>query len=594
MRRRELRQPLDSTLRIAATFANFRVTHYLPRTNPYLTMQNPLSNSSSRWNRLPVWVRKGLIPVLLIAAIGGGGYYYYANIYSAPAADDAAKAAASKAGPGGPGGPGGSGGRRGGGGFDPNRVQPVTAVPAKVADINVVQTALGTVAALKVATVKARVDGLLQDVLFREGQIVRAGDVLAQIDPKPLQVALSQVEGQLARDQAQLNNARLDLERYKTLLAQDSIAKQQLDQQESLVRQFEGTVKVDQAQVDNARLQLGYTKVTAPIPGRLGLRQVDSGNIIRSSDAAGLVVITQIDPITVVFTIPQDNLQRVLKQLKAGEKLAVDAWDREQKNKLATGFLISTDNQIDTATGTIKLKAQFPNPDGLLFPNQFVNVKMIVDTRKDATVIPLAAIQRGAQGTIVYVVKEDKTTSVRVVKMGPTENDNVAIDSGIAAGELVVTDGIDRLREGAKVEVTAPFVPRARGPGGDPSKRGQWGGKGGGAGAGKGGPGVGGGKSGEGAPITAPSPNSKPADAKSSDTKSEAKVPATAIVETRPPGAAPKGPPDGRKRGEGGGGFRDMTDEQKAEMRKRFEGMTDEQKAEFRKKRQEQRAQQAQ
>jgi multidrug efflux system membrane fusion protein len=249
------------------------------------------------------------------------------------------------------------------------------------------------------------------------------------------------------------------------------------------------------------------------------------------------------------------------------------------------------------------MKAQFPNADGLLFPNQFVNVKMIVDTRKGATVIPLAAIQRGAQGTIVYVVKEDKTTSVRPVKMGPTENDNVAIDSGIAPGELVVTDGIDRLREGAKVEVTAPFVPRARGPGGpggDPSKRGQWGGKGGAGPGGKGGPdgkgGPGSGKPAEGATISAPESNAKPADAKtdvgkaretrSSDTKS----PATAIVETRPPGAAPKGPPDAPKPG-GGGGFRDMTDEQKAEMRKRFEGMTEEQKAEFRKRRQEQRQQ---
>ena len=553
-------------------------------------MQKPKFFSSPRWQSLPAWVRKGYIPALIIALMGGVGYYFY----STRTASDAAPAAdkGTPAGGAAKGSPGKGGGRPGG--LDPNRVQPVTAVPARVLDINLVQTALGTVAAFKVVTVKARTDGLLLEVLFREGQIVKAGDVLAQIDPKPLQAALSQVEGQLARDQAQLNNARLDLERYQTLLAQDSIAKQQLDQQESLVRQFEGTVKVDQAQVDNARLQLGYTKVTAPIPGRLGLRQVDSGNIIRSSDATGLVVITQIDPITVVFTIPQDNLQRVLKQLKAGEKLAVDAWDREQKNKLATGFLISTDNQIDTTTGTIKMKAQFSNPDGLLFPNQFVNVKMIVDTRKAATVIPLAAIQRGAQGTIVYVVKEDKTTSVRVVKIGPTENDNVAIESGIAPGELVVTDGIDRLREGAKVEVTAPFVPRQRGPAGDPGKRGQWGGKGGSAGGGKGGPGVGNGKAVEGVPMPAPSPNAKPADTKSGDAKSEAKVPATAIVETRPPGAAPKGPPDGVRTGAGaggGGGFRDMTDEQKAEMRKRFEGMTDEQKAEFRKQRQEQRQQ---
>ena len=532
---------------------------------------------ASRWQRLPRWIRNGLIPVLVIALIGAGGYYWY----FARAVEDSPKDATTKAAPAGAG-TGKSGGGRFGG-QDPNRIQPVTAVPARLADINVVQTALGTVAALKVATVKTRVDGLLQDVLFREGQIVRAGDVLAQIDPKPLQVALSQVEGQLARDQAQLNNARLDLERYRTLLAQDSIAKQQLDAQESLVRQFEGTVKVDQAQVDNARLQLGYTKVSAPIPGRLGLRQVDPGNIVRSSDAAGLVVITQIDPITVVFTIPQDNLQRVLKQLKAGEKLAVDTWDREQKNKLATGFLISTDNQIDTATGTIKLKAQFPNPDGLLFPNQFVNVKMIVDTRSAATVIPLAAIQRGAAGTIVYVVKEDKTTSVRVVKMGPTENDLVAIDSGIAPGEVVVIDGIDRLREGAKVEVTAPFVPRARGPGGpggDQGKRGQRAGKDGGKDGGKsGGRGEAGGegKSGK-APEPAPAAPAKPG---------ETRTPPTATVESKSPAGVSKGPPDPPR----AGGFRDMSDEQKAEMRKRFEGMTEDQKAEFRKQRQERRQQ---
>ena len=543
-------------------------------------MQKPkLFFSSSQWQRLPGWVRKGLIPVLLIALIGGGGYYYYANYYLALAGDDAAKAAAAKPGPGG-GGPGGAAGKGGGrpGGLDPNRIQPVIAVPAKVADINVVQTALGTVAALKVATVKARVDGLLQEVLFREGQIVKAGDVLALIDPLPLQAALSQVEGQLARDQAQLNNARLDLERYRTLLAQDSIAKQQLDAQESLVRQFEGTVKVDQAQVDNARLQLGYTKVTAPIPGRLGLRQVDPGNIIRSSDAAGLVVITQIDPITVIFTIPQDNLQRVLKQLKAGEKLAVDAWDREQKNKLATGYLISTDNQIDTATGTIKMKAQFPNPDGQLFPNQFVNVRMIVDTRKAATVIPLAAIQRGAQGTIVYVVKEDKTTAVRVVKMGAAENDNVAIESGIEPGEVVVTDGIDRLREGAKVEVTVPFVPKARGPGGPGggSGRGQWAGKGDG-------------KPAEGAPAAPPS--AKPAEGKAADAKPDENKTAPG----KAPAAASVVPPKvGAEAPKSGGGFRDMTDEQKAEFRKRMEGMTDEQKAEFRKKAQDRRQQQGQ
>ena len=495
------------------------------------------------------WAIKGLVAALILAAIGGGLWWYTKS--------DATKTAeATKAGTGGA--PGKTGGGSRFGGFDPARIQPVLASPALSADLNVVQNGLGTVAALRVATVKARVDGLLQNVLFKEGQIVKAGDVLAEIDPKPLQVQLSQVEGQLARDQAQLNNAKLDLERYRTLLAQDSVPKQQLDSQESLVRQFEGTVKVDQAQVDNARLQLSYTRVTAPIPGRLGLRQVDAGNIVRSADPLGLVVITQIDPITVVFTIAQDNLQRVLQRLKAGEKLEVDAWDREQKNKLASGFLITVDNQIDAATGTIKLKAQFPNPDGLLFPNQFVNVRMVVETKKDATVIPMAAIQRGAQGTIVYVVKDDKTVSLRPVKMGAVENDNVAIESGLKPGEMVVTDGIDRLREGAKVEVTAPFVPTQRRPGGDPSKRGNRQGKGDAP------PSV------PAAPVAVPvgAPDAKaaaPAAAKpSADDAAKA-----APVQAEPPKA---------------GGWRDMSDEKKAELRKKMENMTDEQKAEFRKK----------
>lgn len=483
-------------------------------------------------------VYKLLIGITLLAFIAGGAWFAFkpAGNSVAPSSPDGGKA------------PAVGGGSKGGGrvgGFDPNRVQPVVAVPARVADIHVVQTALGTVTALKVVTVKARTDGLLQEVFFREGQAVKAGDVLAQIDPQPLRVALAQAEGQLARDMAQLNNARLDLERYRTLLTQDSIAKQQLDAQESLVRQYEGTVKIDRALVDNAKLQLSYTRVTAPISGRLGLRQVDAGNVIRSSDAAGLVVITQVDPVTVVFSIPQDHLPRVLRQLKAGEKPAVEAWDREQKNKLASGFLISTDNQIDTATGTIKLKAQFANPDGLLFPNQFVNVKMVVESKKDATVIPLAAIQRGAHGTLVYVVKEDQTITTRPVKMGPSENDNVMIESGLAPGEIVVTDGIDRLREGGKVEVIAPFVPKARGAG-KAERRGE-------------------------EKTTAPT------------------NPATKATTPRM-GDAPRSGNWGNS-GNGGNGS-NMTEEQKAALRKRMEGMTEEQKAEFRKQMQEQRSQQ--
>ncbi len=530
------------------------------------------------WQRQPAWMRWGLIPLLIVGAIGGGIWWYLAL-----AATDATKAG-DPAKPGAP--AAGATGRAPGsgrfGGFDPNRVQPVLAVAARKADLNVVQNGLGTVSALRAATVKARVDGLLQNVLFQEGQVVKAGDVMAEIDPKQLQVQLAQVEGQLARDQAQLNNAKLDLERYRVLLAQDSVSKQQLDSQESLVRQFEGTVKIDQAQVDSAKLQLSYTRVTAPISGRLGLRLVDAGNIVRSSDAVGLVVITQIDPITVVFTIPQDSLQRVLQRLKAGEKLAVDAWDREQKNKLAVGTLITVDNQIDTATGTIKLKAQFPNPDGLLFPNQFVNVRMVVETKKDATVIPMAAIQRGAQGTIVYVVKEDKTVSLRPVKMGAVENDNVAIDSGVRPGEMVVTDGIDRLREGAKVEVTTPFVPRQRGPGGgDPSKRGN--------------------RPGKGDPAqSAPAPAAvAPGAATVAPAASATNAPATTAPASGKPAPGPANAPNAPKPAAGepakpasgpveppprGGGWRDMSDEQKAELRKKMEGMSDEQKAEFRKK----------
>jgi len=374
----------------------------------------------------------------------------------------------------GKGGAGKGGGRFGGGG---GGVQPVQAVAAKVGDINVVQTALGTATALRTVTVKPRVDGMLASVNYTEGQIVPAGHPLAQIDPVPFQLALMQVEGQLARDAAQLNNARLDLERYTTLLAQDSIAKQQVDQQAALVKQLEGTVKIDQAIVDNAKLQLSYTHITAPLGGKLGLRQVDPGNMVKSSDANGVAVITQVDPMSVVFTIPQDALPKVLQRLASGDKLPVEAWDREQKVVLAKGTLLSADNQIDVTTGTVKLKAQFPNPQGMMFPNQFVNVRMVTDTLKGVIVVPSAAIQRGNQGTVVYVVKEDNTVTLRKVTVGPTEGQLTAVTQGLQAGERVITDGVDRIREGAKVDVTEPGAGLRGGGGGagkgggDPAKR---------------------------------------------------------------------------------------------------------------------------
>jgi multidrug efflux system membrane fusion protein len=353
---------------------------------------------------------------------------------------------------------------------DPSRVMPVVAQPAVKKDVNVYLTGLGTVTPLKTVTVRSRVDGQLMNVRFKEGQVVREGELLAEIDPRPFEAALTQAEGQMQRDQALLANARIDLERYSTLLKQDSIAKQQVDTQEALVRQYAGTDTVDQGVVANARLQLAYSRVAAPIGGRLGLRQVDVGNIVRSSDANGLVVITQLQPITVIYTVPQDSLPVVMKRMQSGERMPVDAFDRDQKVKLASGILLTVDNQIDVTTGTVKLKAQFPNDDSNLFPNQFVNVRMLIDTRRDVTTVQSAALQRGTKGLFVYVVKEDRTVTLRDVKTGPTEGDSTVIESGVEAGELIVTDGMDRLREGAKVEMPDRTAAPAKG-GGDGTRR---------------------------------------------------------------------------------------------------------------------------
>src|ERR1017187_7467472 len=340
----------------------------------------------------------------------------------------------------------------------PRAVSVVTAI-ARTGDMPVYLTGLGTVTALNTVTLRSRVDGELATVAFREGQIVQKGDLLAEIDPRPFQVQLEQAAGQLAKAEAILQNAKLDLERYKVLAAQDSIPKQQLDTQAATVGQSEGALKTDQGQVDAARLNLVYTRITAPLSGRVGLRLVDAGNMIHATDVNGLVVITQVQPIAVLFTLPEDQVNVVRERLHQGQKLPVEAFDRDLKHKLATGELATLDNQIDTATGTLKLKAIFANADDALFPNQFVNPRLLIDTLRGVVLVPNAAIQRGTQSTFAFVVKEDQTVEVRPVEVRLTEGDMTAISKGLAAGEVVVTEGVDKLQSGSKIETGKPGAP---------------------------------------------------------------------------------------------------------------------------------------
>ena len=330
---------------------------------------------------------------------------------------------------------------------------PVRVAPAVAGDFDIELKALGTVTAYNTVNVRSRVDGELVKVLFGEGQLVKAGDVLAQIDPRSYQVALSQAQGRLQENQAQLQNAELNLKRYQGLYEQDSIAKQTLDTQQALVNQLRGTLKGNQADVDQAKLDLEFTQIKAPISGRLGLRQVDVGNLVKNGDTTPIVVITETDPIAVLFTLPEGDLPAVLASRRDGQPLKVEAWDRGERLMLGEGVLESIDNQIDTATGTVKLKARFDNNEQMLFPNQFVNVRLQVETRKDSIIVPSSTVQFGNQGTFVYVVDEQGKVNLRLVNIAASDAEQSLVSEGVSPGERLVLEGTDRLRDGSVVEV---------------------------------------------------------------------------------------------------------------------------------------------
>jgi membrane fusion protein, multidrug efflux system len=380
--------------------------------------------------------KRGLIWVLFLLIVAGvAGYAVWRASHPAPVTGGA-----------------GGGGRRGGGG---GQLGPVPVVVSKVtrSSIPVYLNGLGNVTAFYTVTVKSRVDGQIMKVDFNEGDLVHEGQILIEIDPRPYQVQLELAEGTLARDQAMLNNAKLDLQRYQTLLTQDAIPKQQLDTQVALVAQYEGNIKQDTANIDSAKLNLTYARVVAPITGVVGLRLVDPGNIVHASDTNGMIVITQLQPIAVLFTIPEDSLPQVTQKLRAGAHLPVDAYNRDNSKKIASGTLVTLDNQIDSTTGTSKLKAVFQNSDNALFPQQFVNIRLLVETLGNQQVVPNVAVQNGQQGSFVYAVDQDSKVHLKTVQVGITTETSSQILGGLSDGDRVVVDGTDRLIEGARVRV---------------------------------------------------------------------------------------------------------------------------------------------
>jgi len=420
-----------------------------------------------------------ILVLLILGGLGYGGYRWWS--VAKPAAADATNQSAEG------GGGRGRGGRGRGGG---NGRPAVVTITAAKKDMPVYLRALGTVTAFNTVTVRSRVDGQLVRVLFKEGQFVQKDEVLAEIDKRPFEVQLAQAKGQLARDQALLASAKTEQERNQLGLQRGLIPKQQFDLGIAQIGQYEGAIQSDQAQIDNANLQITYSKVTAPIAGQIGLRLLDEGNIVHAADPNGIVVITQLQPIAVLFPIPEDNLGDVLKKLRAGQQLRVEAWDHDNTKKIADGILLTVDNQIDPTTGTSKLKAVFDNKNNALFPNQFVNIRLLIDTLKDVVVVPGATIQRGSQGTFLYVIKDNQTAELRIVNIKNTEDNDVALASGVQPGEQVVLEGMDKVQDGGKVDVQTP----GQQPGGTSGS-----GRGGGGGGFGGGGRRGGGRGGQGA-----------------------------------------------------------------------------------------------
>lgn len=400
----------------------------LPESSPHRVAGAASKSSKSRW-----WLWIIIVGVIAIAL-----WYFRGGRTPSEAANSAAPGAAGKS--------KGSGM----GSF----VVPVVVASAQRGDLPVYFNGLGTVTAFNTVTVRSRVDGQLVSVAFKEGQFVHEGDLLAQIDPRPFEVQLEQAQGQLAKDQAQRKDAEVNLERFKLLFKEGVIPQQQLDTQAALVGQFDGAIRSDESLIANAKLQLTYSRITAPISGRVGLRLVDPGNIVHANDTNGLVVITQLQPIAVLFSLPQDQLPQVNAKLRSGVQLYVEAYDRDDTDKIATGKLLTIDNQIDPTTGTYKLKAVFNNENNLLFPNQFVNVHLLVDTKHNLTIVPAPAIQRGPQGSYVYALGSDNAVKIRPVTIAQITGSSIGLSSGLNAGDVVVIDGQDKLQDGSKVTPT--------------------------------------------------------------------------------------------------------------------------------------------